>query len=490
MFGAQLFTGAMSNTLGVGFNPNYRLNIGDQITVQLWGAYTYEGHLTIDPKGNIFIPNVGPIHIEGLSNSELNGFITKQVKNVYQANVNVYAALNAAQPVKVYVTGFVMRPGLYNGVASDSLISFLDRAGGVDPNRGSYINIKVKRNGVVRKKVNLYEFLLNGTLDLIQFTDGDVIIVEPRQHTFSVEGEVFNSYDFEFSKPILAVNEALRWARIKPGATHLSIIRRQGNVKLSEYYPLSSAEQILLEDGDKLLVTSDRYAGSIQVRVQGAHSGEHALVLPYGARMNQVLAQLKTNTMSQIHAIQLYRKSVAQRQGEMAELALKKLQEFSLTATSATNEEATLRTQEADLINRLVTAVRNIQFKGQVILNESNINDVLLEDGDVINIPERSSVVMVHGEIVMPTAVIWQRNFAIKDYIKKAGGFSQGSSKSELIIIKQNGESIPGDDIKNIDPGDEIMVLPKIETKNLELTKAISSIIYQVAVAAKVLLNI
>lgn len=123
----------------------------------------------------------------------LNTLVTRQVKKVYQSNVNVYAALDVAQPVKVYVTGFVNRPGLYGGIASDSMLSYIDKAGGVDPARGSYVSIEVKRNGKARSQVNLYNFLLNGDLDLVQFNDGDVIVVGPRQHTFSVDGAVFNS---------------------------------------------------------------------------------------------------------------------------------------------------------------------------------------------------------------------------------------------------------------------------------------------------------
>ncbi|MCC7923259.1 hypothetical protein INQ71_25750, partial [Escherichia coli] len=41
----------------------------------------------------------------------------------------------------------------------------------------------------------------------------DTIIVGPRQHTFSVQGDVFNSYDFEFRESSIPVTEALSWAR-------------------------------------------------------------------------------------------------------------------------------------------------------------------------------------------------------------------------------------------------------------------------------------
>jgi hypothetical protein len=178
--------------------------------------------------------------------------------------------------------------------------------------------------------VNLYDFLLNGKLGLSQFVDGDTIVVGPRQHTFSVEGDVFNSYDFEFANSTIPVTEALSWARPKPGATHMTIIRQQGAVKRSEYYPLGSAAGRSLQDGDRLIVSSDRYAGTIQVRVDGAHSGEHAIVLPYGSTMRQVLSQIRPNSMSQMKAIQLYRTSVAERQKEMLNLSLQKLEEASL----------------------------------------------------------------------------------------------------------------------------------------------------------------
>jgi hypothetical protein len=93
--------------------------------------------------------------------------------------------------------------------------------------------------------------------------------------------------------------------------------------------------------------------------------------------------------MSQMKAIQLYRTSVAERQKEMLNLSLQKLEEASLSAQSSTQEEARLRMQEAQLVSRFVNKAREVVPKGQVVLNESNIDSVLLEDGDVIMIPEK-----------------------------------------------------------------------------------------------------
>lgn len=258
MFGAQLFTSiSAASGAGLGFNPGYVIGLGDTIQIRLWGAFQYDGALTVDPKGNIFLPNIGPLKVSGMTNAQLNNTVTSKIKEVYTSNVNVYASLLQAQPVKVFVTGYVRSPGLYGGVASDSLLSYLSKAGGVDSERGSYVDIIVKRGKSVISRVNLYDFLLNGKLGLSQFVDGDTIVVGPRQHTFSVEGDVFNSYDFEFANSTIPVTEALSWARPKPGATHMTIIRQQGAIKRSEYYPLSSAPGRSLQDGDRLIVSSD-----------------------------------------------------------------------------------------------------------------------------------------------------------------------------------------------------------------------------------------
>lgn len=491
MFGAQLFTSATADSgASIGFNPSYVIGLGDTIQIRLWGAFSFDGALTVDPKGNIFLPNVGPLKVAGITNGQLNTLVTSKVKEVYQANVNVYASLVQAQPVKVFVTGYVRNPGLYGGVASDSLLSYLSKAGGVDSDRGSYVDIVVKRGTRVRSRVNLYDFLLSGNLALSQFSDGDTIVVGPRQHTFSVEGDVFNSYDFEFANSTIPVTEALSWARPKPGATHMTIIRQQGTMKRSEYYPLSSAPGRTLQDGDKLVVSSDRYAGTIQVRVEGAHSGEHAIVLPYGATMRQVLAQVRPNSMSQMDAIQLYRRSVALRQKEMLDVTLQKLEQASLSAQSSTQEEARLRMQEAQLVSRFVAKARTVVPKGEVVLNETNIDSVLLEDGDVISIPEKTSLVMVHGEVLFPNAVSWEKGLDPEEYIEKCGGLTQKSGNAKIIVIRQNGEALNADDVKEMRPGDEIMVLPKYESKNIEVTRGISTILYQLAVAAKVILTL
>lgn len=490
MFGAQLFRGAFASSSGSAFNNSYVINPGDTVQLRMWGAYQFSGNLTVDPQGNIFIPNVGPVKISGMTNGLLQRAVEQKVREIYRANVGVYAALETAQPVKVFVTGFVTQPGYYGGVSADSVLSYLDRAGGVDPDRGSYVDVEIRRNGVIQQRVNLYEFLLSGNLQPFSFKDGDVIVVAPRKYTFSVEGEVYNAYDFEFDTSELTVEKALRVSRLKPGATHVSIKRRQGTEFRSEYYPVAEAGAVRLQDGDSLVVTSDRFAGTIQVRVSGAHSGQQAIVLPYGATLKQVLDQIKPNQLSQLQHIQLFRQSVIERQKQMLNVSLDKLEEATFSVRSATKEEAGLRAQDAQLIKQFIDKARKAEPKGQVVIAQGDWDSVILEDGDVLNIPELTSVIMVHGEVTFPNALTWREGLRAIDYIDQVGGYTQSSNKSRIVVIRQNGEAELVRPSVQLQQGDEIMVLPKVQTKQIEVARGLTAVLFQIAIATKTILDL
>ena len=56
-------------------------------------------------------------------------------------------------------------------------------------------------------------------------------------------------------------------------------------------------------------------------------------------------------------------------------------------------------------------------------------------------------------------------------------------------MVKQNGEVGLCESL-GIEPGDRIMVLPKIDTKGILVAKDIMQIIYQIAVATKVMVDL
>lgn len=489
VFGSQMFTGRFAQQTFSGFNPDYQIAVGDRLMVRMWGAQVYEAYQTVDPQGNIFVPNVGPVAVLGVRNTDLNRQVEEAVKRVFRSNVGTYATLDSAQPVKLFVTGFVRAPGLYAGLSSDSVLAYLDRAGGIDPERGSYLNVQVLRAGRTRATIDLYRFLLDGVIERPQLQDGDTIVVQPRRHTVTVTGEAQNPYLFEIRQSTIPATDLLRYAVPKPSATHLSVVRNTGVELKSEYHAIGKADQVMVQSGDLVTLTADKYPTTLLVRVEGAQRGERSIVLPNGATLKDLIARLNPSPQANMAGLQLYRKSVQARQKQTLEVALRNLETSALTARSTTAEEAALRKTEADLMLAFVERARNVQPLGQVVLADRESADtLLLEDGDVVNVPESKNLVLVSGEVLFPNALVYSQKAAVNDYVDLAGGFTQKADTSKVLVLRANGSVAPSGSAPG--PGDEIMVLPKIDSKNVEVARGLTQIIYQIAIAAKVALGL
>ncbi|MGO2340276.1 MAG: polysaccharide biosynthesis/export family protein [Psychrobacter sp.] len=484
MFGEQLFRGAFSTTSGSTFNDSYVINPGDNVQVRMWGAYQYAATTTVDPQGNIFLPNVGPVRISGVQNGNLQNVVQSAVSRIYRSNVGVYASLEQAQPVKVFVTGFVKQPGYYGGLAADSVLSYLDRAGGVDPTRGSYIDIQIKRNGQLLQQVNLYDFLLAGKLQSFSFRDGDVITVSPQKKTFEVSGEVQNEYTFEFDVNDLTVGDVLQVANPAANATNVSITRSAGRAQTAEYYSLTEAQNIPVYNGDQMVVTSDRYAGTIAVQVKGSHTGNGAMVVPYGARLKDIIPQLQPSSLATLNNLTIYRESVAAQQKAMINESLDRLEEMTLSTQSTTREEAALRQDDAALVKEFVAKARKVEPDGRIVVVPNSWQDIILQQGDIIEIPAQTSIITVNGQVRAQGALTFNADYTVGDYIASSGGFGDNADMEDILVVHQNGTHEVVNTAYRIQQGDEIMVLPKVKTKRVEIARGITQVLYQLAVAA------
>jgi protein involved in polysaccharide export with SLBB domain len=96
---------------------------------------------------------------------------------------------------------------------------------------------------------------------------------------------------------------------------------------------------------------------------------------------------------------------------------------------------------------------------------------------------------MVSGEVMVPNALVFERGAGLEGYIRQAGGYTQGADDARVLVFRQDG-SVADATQTSLQPGDEIMVLPKIESKSLEVTRGITQILYQIAVTARVALGL
>lgn len=501
VFGANLFTGSFARQGASTFNPDYVLAVGDQVQVRLWGGYGYDAVLTVDAHGNVFVPQLGPVKLLGVRNQDLQRIVDSAVRQVFRANVFSYASLAAAQPVRVFVGGFVNRPGLYNGTSMDSLLHYLDQAGGIDAERGSFLKVQVKRGDAVRAEFNLYDFLLQGRMPVVQLADGDVIFVAPRQNTVRAGGLAENAKRFEFPTPAMTVGELIGMAKPRAQATHARIIRNTGSVRNIEYYPLAEAPGIALANGDEVEFTADKKPGTITVRIEGEHLGPQEYVMPYGTRMKDLLGRIQYTERSDRDSLQLFRLSVKARQKQMLQNALRSLETVALTARSGTSDEARLRKEEAELILQWVDRAKKVEPSGQVVIaGAGGRGDLLLENGDIVQVPAKDGLVLVSGEVLFPNAIAFDAALQLDDYVRRAGGYTQNADAARIVVAHRDGsfsEAVTdagffdgGTARTAIRAGDEILVLPKIDVKSRQIWKDMTQIIFQIAVSAKVVFGL
>lgn len=491
-FGAKLFMGNFLRTRENGLNPNYVILPGDHVAVYAWGAASIANVFVVDGQGNIFVPEVGPIHVAGVRNADLTKVVKAGLSRVFARYLDVYTNLLTANPVAVFVTGGVERPGRYAGIPSDSVLFFLDQAGGIDSKLGSYRKISVLRGGKPVASVDLYEFMLSGVLPEIQFEDGDTILVHQRGPVIELRGNVAVPCFLEFLSEPVSGTEALKVIPGSARATQVTLGGIRGGIPISETLSLEAFMKFSLRDGDVINLRADGRSDMIVVKLEGEYEGPSELAVKRGARLVDVLNYVPVeSSLADVRSVHLRRSSVAKAQKQSIDDALFRLERSSLLALSQSNGESSIRVKEAELALKFVERARLIQPLGRVVTmrNRQQVN-LVLEDGDVIVVPPRTNIVRIGGEVMMAQAVMFQPGMSAEDYIEDAGGYTDRSDEDRIIVIHPNAQVVIGDPDMDIGPGDEVLVPPRVDTKTLQNIADVTQIIYQVAVAAAVVLTI
>lgn len=495
-FGSNLFKGSFFVAEREdGINPEYIIQAGDRITLQIWGAINTSDVVTVDAQGNIFIPEVGPVQVMGTQNARLNSRIKNAVEQVFTQNVNVYTNLQGTTPVIVFATGFVNRPGSYAGTASDSILYFLERAGGIDLERGSFRTIHVLRNNEIIETIDLYDFLLNGILPRPQLTDGDTIVVEKKGSSISAIGAIRNSFSFEVSNEGITGDELSQYTRPLANATYATILGTRNNEPISQYLPLEDLKEMILQDGDQVVFEIDQVHETILISIEGAHQGQSKFAVPRNTHLLDILNDISVDSnLGDINSVSMRRESIRLRQKQAIIDSLNRLETAVLGSSSITPEGAQIRIIEAQLLSNFVARARQIEPQGiLVVAKDGNIANPLIQPNDVIFIPERTNVVQVSGEVMVPQALVYEPGNSLSDYIDRVGGYTTHADKGKHMVLRRNGEVIPvyGKASNNyiILPGDEIITLPSVPSKSIDIIRMVTDTIFKVASATAIFIR-
>lgn len=78
----------------------------------------------------------------------------------------------------------------------------------------------------------------------------------------------------------------------------------------------------------------------------------------------------------------------------------------------------------------------------QILRRPGNMDDILVEDGDIIFIPKKKQTVKVIGEVMYPSYIVHSNNMRFTDFITGSGGFSDDANKKNVFVLLPNGKVI------------------------------------------------
>ena len=484
-FGSELFCGGNVTASTVGtVDPGYIIKTGDQISLYLWGSVPdASSTLVVDTNGNILVPGVGPVKVAGLAAGTVNKVVNSAASAVYRNAVHVYAAPVTTVPITVFMTGPVVAPGPYAGLGSDSVIAFLQRAGGIDPNRGSYRNITVRRSGQVIAHIDLYPFLRTGDLPPVSLRNGDTIVVGQQGPIVSVTGAARVPYTFELAGQSGTGDEILYYARPRPEVNYVALLGYRDAQPLNAYETLTDFAHQPLADGDRVGFSADALAESIVVQVAGAFRGPGSYVVTRDTTVGAVIAKLQLDALADRRWIHIQRASVASAQKQLLTESLARLQKAIYTNPAPTAALQQANALQATTIQTYISYASQVQPVGDVAFDENqDLNSVRLEPNDIIVIPFKSQVVTVGGDVNVPQTVIYEPGLSVRDYVKKAGGFDPLGDKKRILVIHPDGSLVING---RVEAGDRVLVGVTLPGHLLDVATALTQIIYQVAIGAK-----
>ncbi|MHB1700066.1 MAG: SLBB domain-containing protein [Acidobacteriaceae bacterium] len=284
IFGMDLFQAVPSTFApvdNVPVTPEYVIGPGDELLVQAWGQVSLDSHYTVDRVGNIYIPQVGAVHVSGLPYAKVADYIRSQMSRVFK-NFDLNVNMGQLRSIQIFVTGQAARPGSYTISSLSTLVNALFATGGPSP-QGSLRDIQLRRGGKVVEDFDMYDLLLKGDKSKdAQMLPGDVVYIPPSGKMIAVVGSVKTPAIYEL-KADTTVQVAIDLAGGLTNTASRQLLRIE---RITNHHDLSVLDVNLtpkglateLRDGDMLNFPPivDRFINAVTLRGNVTNPGRYA----------------------------------------------------------------------------------------------------------------------------------------------------------------------------------------------------------------------
>ena len=458
--------------------------------------------------------------------------------------VRIFPVLPVLQNV-VYLEGHVYRPGEYElkeGMTLRDLIPSYDVLL-PEPHLEFAEIVRLMEPDLhpVVITFHLRKLLEGDPAENIELTRFDRIRILPwderLKNTVSISGLVYRPGDYRLT-PNMRICDLIssagsfeKNAYLKRAELTRRLITQKGmktkkiEINLEKAYMEDPSHNILLQDYDHLSIRSiPELEFDREVCVTGEVMFPGCYPIERGETLSSLIERSGGYTeRAYLRGAFFTRESARMSQQErLNELIMKMEQEIltvtSLEITGALSKEDVMAQQESLAARQeLLAKLKAAKAEGRVLIKLASLGelkgskyDLELEKGDELFIPEKPGVVNVIGEVYNPTSVLCEKGQTVGYYLNQVGGPTEGADEDQIFVIQANGKVIAksqkgyrslswdsdghrwtsGDFMAvQLLPGDTILVPKKlIEFQWLKTTKDITQILYQIAVAAGVVI--
>lgn len=193
-------------------------------------------------------------------------------------------------------------------------------------------------------------------------------------------------------------------------------------------------------------VFADANLGSVTIQGEVRFSGIYRI--KRGDRLSDLLIRAGglTNTAYPYGTVFL-RKSAAAAERDSYIRAAREIEDQLVVAMTRVGTDkispdtfSSMQSFVTDLRNQKAVGRIAIQADPSVLVSRPEL-DPLLEAGDVIYVPQRSSTVAVLGQVMQPGSYPYGAGKSLEEYIKEAGGYSNLADSSDTYIILPDGSA-------------------------------------------------
>lgn len=407
IFGSDLFSNSKMSFAPNQNMPtpkNYIVGPGDVLVVDVYGYAENTMQLTVSSEGNVRIPNVGPVMVNGLTIEAVQTKIKKQLSSIYSSiasgNTQVAVTIGNVKSISVYITGNVARPGTYTLSSLSTVYNALYACSGPSSS-GSLRNIKVVRDGKEIATIDLYTFLTSGNLsNNISLQDQDVIHVPAYDIRVSIDGALKRPGVFEM-KQGETLKDLLSYAGGFTENAYQNRITVQRTTDKEKSVADVSSElygMFPLQTGDQFIVAEvlDRFSNRVKIYGGVFRPGSYALD-------------------SSMTLMDLVKKA----DGLLEDAYL---------------ERATITRLRDDLTPELISFNVKDLLDGKFNLLLKKEDEVTI--GSMKDLEEKKTV-SIYGQVLAPGTFPYYENMTVKDLIFLAKGFKEFAAIDKIELSRR-----------------------------------------------------